>query len=180
MKTYILYGVAALTVLNTALIFTMDRGGGRVIETPSMTEGIVESTIPNEESQSVQFGEQLNYDAPEEVAKPVGPTTSMAFAVQEWDFGNIEQNSENTHIFEFTNTGNEPLIIQDAKGSCGCTVPKYPKEPIAPGATGEIEVEYKPGTQKGNQTKAVTLTANTQPEQTVLQITAMVEEVEEG
>ena len=84
------------------------------------------------------------------------------------------------NIFEFTNTGNEPLIIQDAKGSCGCTVPKYPKEPIAPGATGEIEVEYKPGTQKGNQTKAVTLTANTQPEQTVLQITAMVEEVEEG
>lgn len=179
MKTYILYGVAALTLLNTVLIFTMDRGGGRVIERPATTGGIVESTAPREEPQSVDFGDALNYDSPAEVAKPVGPSTSIAFAEKEFDFGNIQQNSENTHIFEFTNTGSEPLIIQDAKGSCGCTVPKYPKEPVAPGATGEIEVVYKPGTQKGNQTKAVTLTANTQPEQTVLQITAMVE-VEEG
>ena len=68
------------------------------------------------------------------------------------------------------------MIIQDAKGSCGCTVPKYPKNPVAPGETGEIEVVYKPGTQKGNQMKTVTLVANTEPSQTVLKISASVEE----
>ena len=82
---------------------------------------------------------------------------------------------EKCYEFTFTNTGPNPLIIQDAQGSCGCTVPKYPKAPVPPGATGQIEVEYKPGTQKGNQTKTVTLTANTEPNQTVLKINAMVE-----
>ena len=80
-------------------------------------------------------------------------------------------------MFKFTNTGTEPLLITNARGSCGCTVPQYPTEPIAPGATSEIKVVYKPGKQKGNQTKYVTVTANTEPAQSRLQITANVEEV---
>jgi hypothetical protein len=63
------------------------------------------------------------------------------------------------------------LIISNAKGSCGCTVPKWPKEPIAPGETGEIAVEYKPAGQSGVQTKYVTITANTSPATTQLTIT---------
>ena len=78
-------------------------------------------------------------------------------------------------IFKFTNTGSEPLIIEDAKGSCGCTVPVYPKEPIKPGETGEIEVEYSPGKQQGAQSKTVTITANTDPITTTLNISANVE-----
>ena len=108
---------------------------------------------------------------------PAGPTTSIKFAEMNHDFGTIKQDTENNYVFSFTNTGNEPLIIEKAKGSCGCTVPNYPKEPIAPGATAEIEVTYKPGKQKGNQTKTVTVTANTEPRTTQLKISANVEEI---
>ena len=109
-------------------------------------------------------------------AKPKGPTTSVKFAESEYSFGKIKQDTENKHIFKFTNTGKEPLLIENARGSCGCTVPKYPKEPIAPGATGDIEVVYKPGKQKGMQTKTVTITANTEPSTTMIKISAEVEE----
>lgn len=114
-------------------------------------------------------------------ARPVdaaasGPTTEMTFTAPSHDFGNIKQDSENRHIFTFTNTGSEPLVIENAKGSCGCTVPQYPKEPIAPGETGEIEVVYKPGKQLNKQSKTVTITANTEPRTTTLSISATVEE----
>ncbi len=106
---------------------------------------------------------------------PTGPVTKMTFAEYDHDFGTVKQNSENIHKFSFTNTGDQPLIIQTAKGSCGCTVPKYPKEPIAPGASAEIEVVYKPGSQQNQQTKSVTITANTDPVSTVIKINAFVE-----
>ena len=101
--------------------------------------------------------------------------TKVSFAGVSHDFGTIQQDTKNTKIFTFTNTGSEPLIIEDAKGSCGCTVPKFPKEPIKPGATGEIEVEYSPGKQQGAQNKTVTITANTDPITTTLNISANVE-----
>jgi len=111
-------------------------------------------------------------------AKPEPPKTSIAFAKETFDFGNIKQNSTNNkYVFKFTNTGDKPLIIENAKGSCGCTVPVWPKEPILPGGTGEIEVDYKPGKQKGNQRKTVTVTANTEPKDTRIVISAFVEEV---
>ena len=69
------------------------------------------------------------------------------------------------------------MLIESARGSCGCTVPNYPKQPIPPGQSGEIEVVYSPGKQKGLQTKSVTIIANTEPRTTVLQIKADVEEV---
>ncbi len=109
-------------------------------------------------------------------AQPAGPSTSVKFENYKHDFGNIKQNSENTKVFKFTNTGTEDMIIADAKGSCGCTVPNYPKEPIPPGGIGEIEVTYRPGTQKAQQNKTVTVTANTEPAQTILTISAFVEE----
>jgi hypothetical protein len=102
------------------------------------------------------------------------PKTIMDFKEIEHDFGTIQQESENKHIFTFTNTGNEPLVISNAKGSCGCTVPNYPREPIAPGESGEIEVVYSPGKQQNQQAKTVTITANTTPETTVLKIKANV------
>ena len=104
------------------------------------------------------------------------PKTTIKFEESGHDFGSIMQNTKNEYSFTFRNTGVEPLIISNAKGSCGCTVPNYPKDPIAPGATGTIDVVYSPGMQKGNQTKTVTITANTQPAQTMLNITANVQE----
>ena len=111
-------------------------------------------------------------------AEPAGPPTSVTFGEASHDFGNIVQDSQNKHVFKFTNTGANPLIINNARGSCGCTVPNYPKEPIPPGGEGEIEVVYSPGKQEGNQTKTVTITANTEPATTTLNISAFVEKVE--
>jgi hypothetical protein len=107
-------------------------------------------------------------------ADPTRPTTNIRFAEEIKDFGDISQESTNKYAFEFTNTGLEPLIIENATGSCGCTVPNYPKEPIMPGKSGVIEVEYKPGQQEGPQQKTVTVTANTEPRQTLVKIKANV------
>lgn len=83
----------------------------------------------------------------------------MVFDAKTIDYGEIEQNSEPLRVFTFTNTGNEPLIISNAKGSCGCTVPKWPKDPILPGEAGTIEVRYD--TKRiGPFNKRVTLTTN--------------------
>lgn len=83
----------------------------------------------------------------------------MTFEATTVDYGTIEQNSDPLRVFTFKNDGTEPLVISNAKGSCGCTVPKYPKEPIMPGQEAEIEVRYD--TKRiGNFSKTVTLTTN--------------------
>jgi hypothetical protein len=102
------------------------------------------------------------------------PKTNMVFTQYEHDFGKVKQDSKNKYVFNFTNTGKEPLIIESATGSCGCTVPNYPKAPIPPGGTGEIEVEYSPGKQENQQQKTVTVVANTEPKETTLRISAFV------
>jgi len=112
-----------------------------------------------------------------ENAQNTNPPTAMAFAETSHDFGAINQDSQHTKVFEFKNTGDKPLLIETARGSCGCTVPNYPKQPIPPGETGEIEVVYSPGKQKGKQNKSVTIIANTEPRTTVLQIAADVAEI---
>lgn len=66
----------------------------------------------------------------------------MTFEANEVDYGVILQGSNPLRVFNFKNTGNQPLIISHAHGSCGCTVPGYPKEPILPGESGKIEVRY--------------------------------------
>ncbi|MCA0151777.1 MULTISPECIES: DUF1573 domain-containing protein [Winogradskyella] len=66
----------------------------------------------------------------------------IEFKTEIIDYGTIEKGADGVRVFEFTNTGNAPLIISNVKSTCGCTVPKKPKEPIMPGETGEIEVKY--------------------------------------
>ena len=84
---------------------------------------------------------------------------TMTFEVTTIDYGSIDKGGEPLRKFKFTNTGNEPLVIKNAKGSCGCTVPTYPKEPIMPGESNVIEVRYD--TQRtGPFTKTITLTTN--------------------
>ncbi len=100
------------------------------------------------------------------------PKTSVKFNELTWDFGDIGQDEKVEHLFGFTNTGNEPLIISSAKGSCGCTVPEWPKEPIPPGGSGEMKVVFSSGKKKNKQTKTVTIQANTDPNPTRLTIKA--------
>lgn len=98
----------------------------------------------------------------------------FGFEEESFDFGTIEEGTIAKHDFTFTNTGDAPLIITNAAGSCGCTVPSWPREPIAPGETGEIHVEFNSTNRTGSQTKQVTLTSNTVPNKKVLRITAQV------
>ena len=104
-----------------------------------------------------------------------GPLTTVNFASPTHDFGQVMQESENHYSFEFTNTGQHPLVITSAIGSCGCTAPDYPKKPIPPGGTGAVTVEYKPGSQEGYQAKTISVQINTDPSVVVLRITADVQ-----
>lgn len=110
-----------------------------------------------------------------EATAPTGPTTVMTFEQTDFDFGTVKEGEKVKHTYKFKNTGNEPLVISSAKGSCGCTVPKWPSEPIAPGATGQIDVEFDSKGKPGKQTKRVTVTANTVPAQSFLNISGNVE-----
>ena len=66
----------------------------------------------------------------------------IKFKTETIDYGTIEKGANGVRVFEFTNTGDAPLIITKVKSTCGCTVPKKPEAPIMPGETGEIEVKY--------------------------------------
>lgn len=91
------------------------------------------------------------------------------------DYGNIKQSANGVCEFKFKNTGKEPLIISMARGSCGCTVPEWPKEPIKPGESGVIKVSYDTK-RTGPINKNVTITSNAKTAPTkVLRITGNVE-----
>lgn len=89
----------------------------------------------------------------------------IEFAKEVHDYGTIKNGADGECIFEFTNTGNEPLILANVKGSCQCTVPEWPKEPIAPGAKAEIKVKYNTKN-AGPINKSVTITSNAVNEST--------------
>lgn len=76
------------------------------------------------------------------------------------DFGNIVQGDKVEHIFYFTNTGNEPLIVSNVQVSCTCTTLKWPRDPIPPGGNGEITVSFNSTGKMGIQNKPVTLVTN--------------------
>lgn len=100
----------------------------------------------------------------------------IAFTKEVHDYGTIENGANGQCTFDFKNTGNAPLIISDAKGSCGCTVPTWPKEPIAPGAKASITVKYDTK-RAGVINKTVTITSNAVNEPTkVLNIKGTVKE----
>jgi Protein of unknown function (DUF1573) len=102
---------------------------------------------------------------------PVGKSTSIRWENPKMthDWGAATVGEKITHIYKFTNTGTEPLVILDAKASCGCTVPEKPQAPIAPGKTGEIKVVFDSNGKAAGQTaKTVTVTANTDPGTMVL------------
>ncbi len=84
---------------------------------------------------------------------------AMTFEKMEIDYGNVVQGGDGVRIFKFKNTGTEPLIIKNARGSCGCTVPKWPNEPIKPGQSATIEVKYD-SSRLGSFTKTVTVETN--------------------
>ena len=108
----------------------------------------------------------LSVSAQDKVAK-------IEFKLSTIDYGTIEKGSDGVRVFEFTNTGNAPLIISKVSSSCGCTIPKKPTEPILPGETGEIEVKYD--TNKVNPIrKTITVISNAQTPTVALKIKGLV------
>ncbi len=90
------------------------------------------------------------------------------------DFGIITEGEKVTFGYKFKNTGNADLVISDAKGSCGCTVPEYPKAPIKPGEEGNIKVTFDSSGKGGRQNKSVTVITNAIPNTKVLTVTGIV------
>ena len=112
-----------------------------------------------------------------QASQPAVKTDSpvMSFDKTTHDFGTIKEGEKVTTKFSFTNTGKSDLIIVDARGSCGCTVPEYPKNtPIKPGDTQTITVSFDSSNKPGVQQKSVTLSANTASGREMLRIKANV------
>lgn len=98
----------------------------------------------------------------------------ISFDKTEHDFGTINEGDVVETVFSFTNTGKSELIISSAKGSCGCTVPEWPKEPILPGQKGEIKVKFNSDRKPNKQQKQVTLATNSNEGKEILIIKAQV------
>ncbi|MDY0090804.1 MAG: DUF1573 domain-containing protein [Flavobacteriaceae bacterium] len=114
----------------------------------------------------------------EEAAKVTVPTNGkypvMIFDKKEHDFGNINDGDKVETTFTVSNAGEADLVITNASGTCGCTVPDYPKQPIKPGSTAKIKVSFDSSGKPGMQQKSVNITANTERGTDVLTIKANV------
>lgn len=166
------FSITTLTLATLLAGFTACNDGGSDVTAKAIEGGDAATETP------VNAKPEKFDPAKTQAEAPAGPTTSMVFDTYEHDFGTMDEGDAVTHVFKFTNTGSEPLILDKCKGSCGCTVPQCPKEPIAPGASGEIEVKFNSKGKKNAQTKTVTINANTDPGQTILKIKAFVNPAE--
>jgi hypothetical protein len=100
---------------------------------------------------------------------------SITFAEKEYSFGTVrETDGFIIHDFTFTNEGKVPLIINDVKSTCGCTVPEWPHEPVLPGKSGKIRVSFNPGKQSGAISKSIIIQSNADVPQTAVLIKGVV------
>jgi hypothetical protein len=121
--------------------------------------------IPNSGSIAIAQRAKMN------VSKD-GKYPEMAFEFKEHDFGMINRGDIVTCFFKFENTGDADLIISRAVGSCGCTVPEYPKTPLKPGEKAKIKVTFNSGGKHGKQQKSVTILTNTKEATEILLVKA--------
>jgi hypothetical protein len=137
---------------------------------PANPEGVSPFDKPNVDPTASQFKTPTQ---PESTVDS-SPKTIMKFDNLVYDFGRINQGAVVKTRFKFTNAGKVVLLISHAQASCGCTVPTTPKDPIKPGESNYINVEFSSAGKKGETIKTVTLQANTIPMETVLTIKATV------
>ncbi|TDQ07010.1 DUF1573 domain-containing protein [Pedobacter metabolipauper] len=107
---------------------------------------------------------------------PATDAPVIVFEKTSYDFGKIARGEKVYYSYKFTNTGKSPLIITNAEATCGCTIPEIPKEPIKPGAQGEIKVVFDSTSKMGLQDKVVTITSNAAEPMTQVHLTGEVTE----
>lgn len=113
---------------------------------------------------------QTKVPAKSPATKVNGPI--LTFEKSTHDFGDIFQNDVVDHVFKFTNTGNEPLIISNIQVTCGCTAPEWPRQPIAPGGKGEIKIAFNSAGKMGKQNKTVTVVSNASNDENTISFVA--------
>jgi hypothetical protein len=112
--------------------------------------------------------------------KPISKAPRIKFASDKLDFGTIKEDSVVEKTFEFTNVGNADLVVINATGSCGCTIPTYPNTPIRPGDKGSVVVKFTAKNKFGPQKPTVTVTTNATPRLSKLQLDGWVEQIPGG
>lgn len=142
-----------LFVVATLLIATACKNAN---ETEVQDSSLVTEKSVSDESMSEMTVDNAAIEVASAAESPV-----MTFEKTEHDFGTITQGENVTHIFKFKNTGKADLLITDAKGSCGCTVPEFPRTPIKPGESGEMKVTFSSAGRNGMQSKTVDISTNT-------------------
>jgi hypothetical protein len=140
------------TILAFVLLAILSACNSAPKEDSKLDSAAIETDSPNVKEPKLDFGNNMSHD-----------------------FGTIVEGEKVEHTFKFTNTGDADLVISSATASCGCTIANWPKEPIAPGETNEIKVEYNSAGKSAMQTKDITILANTNPVKTILQIKVFVE-----
>ena len=140
---------------------------------------LVSTVVANDENEAELKKElsEVEKEEKERLESEASNITTMSFDKMEHDFGKVKVDTDNKTVFYVTNTGKKPLIIEGVSASCGCTTPTKPEQAIQPGKRDKIEVVFhpKPGQLK-EQSKTVTVTANTDPKMVVLNVKAFVEE----
>lgn len=129
---------------------------------------------------SVMLSAAVNAQSDKVAAPTTAPADNknaaeMVFKSEEYNYGTIKQGESVTHEFTFVNNGKEDLIITNAQGSCGCTVPQYPKEPVKTGESGTIKVTFNSAGKMGLQDKTVTITSNAKNSPRILHIKGSIE-----
>jgi hypothetical protein len=169
--------VGILVVVAGALGFLgysqFKKGSNDIESRPAETTALSTDGTSASTDNTVQNGELANTENGK--LSETRAKTNMTLDKKEHDFGTIKQGDQVECAFKVTNTGNQPLILEEAHGSCGCTVPDYPKDPIPVGESRDIKVKFNSTGKKGKQSKTVTITANTEPIQTIVTIHAMVD-----
>jgi hypothetical protein len=113
-------------------------------------------------------------DENESTVKDSIPVSAITFDTNTYNFGTIKEGEVAEHVFKFRNTGKAPLVVRDARASCGCTIPQWSKDAIPVGGEGKIEVKFNSSGKGGKINKQVTVYANTNPAESLLFITGEV------
>ncbi|MEM0998531.1 MAG: DUF1573 domain-containing protein [Bacteroidota bacterium] len=145
-------------------------GEGEGGEAANNTENTVNEGATTANTNPANTGEGTTVATPEENL----PVTTVEFMEDSHNFGEIPEGEKVSHVFKFRNTGANPLKVSNVKPSCGCTTPDWTRDPIPPGEEGYVTIEFDSKGKSGAQRKSITLTANMEPANKILNFTGEV------